>query len=153
MNHKEEGFTLLETLFVLTILSAFFLFPALSIDEVIESTQIDLFFRELTSKVTQMQTHAVLNGEMTEIEFVPELNTIRFYVRETDEEDHYLNAFWELDNPYYKLGGTHPQTFTFKRGTGNITSSRKVHFDTTKGRYELVYYLGSGRFEIRERQR
>lgn len=151
MKIKEDGFTLIETLLVLMITSILLLFPILSIQRVIERTQIDLFFRELTSKITQMQTHAILHNQTTDVQFYPQNNMIRFRIIDTNAQDDILGETWEIDSPYYELSGKDTKEFAFKKGTGNITKSNRIDINTTKGKYELVYLMGSGRFEIRKR--
>src|SRR5699024_9520699 len=149
---EENGFTLLETLLVLIITSSLLLFPVLSIKNVTETIQIDLFFRELTSKITNMQAHAILHDKTTDIQFYPENNTIYFRVMDAEKQDEYLKKTWKLNNPYYRLSGTSIKEFSFKKGTGNITKSDRIYIHTTQGEYELVYLMGSGRFEIRQRK-
>lgn len=148
---EEKGFTLLETLLVLMITSSLLLFSVLSIKNVTETIQIDLFFRELTSKITNMQTHAILHDQTTDIQFYPQNNVIKFRVVDANAQNEFLKETWELDNPYYRLSGTSIKEFAFKKGSGNITKSDRIYIHTTKGEYELVYLMGSGRFEIRER--
>jgi len=151
MKMNEDGFTLIETLLVLMITSILLLFPVLSIQRVIERTQIDLFFRELTSKITQMQTHAILHNQTTDIKFYPQTNMVYFRIVDANVQDNILGETWEIDSPYYELSGTDTKEFAFKKGTGNITKSNRIDINTTKGKYELVYLMGSGRFEIRKR--
>ena len=148
----EKGFTLLETILVLMITSSLLLFPVLLIENVTESVQIDLFFRELTSKITNMQSYAILHDQTTDIQFNPEENTIKFRIVDANVQNDILNETWELDDTYYCLKGKTTKTFGFKRGTGNITKSNRISFHTTQGEYELIYLMGSGRFEIREKK-
>lgn len=152
ISSKENGFTLMETLLVLIIISSLLLFPVLSIQHVTETIQIDLFFRELTSKITKMQAYAILHDQTTDVEFYPQNNVIRFRIVDVNAQNNSLQDTWELDNPYYHLSGTSIKEFAFKKGTGNITKSDRIYIHTTQGEYELVYLMGSGRFEIRKRK-
>src|SRR5699024_4016362 len=151
MKMNEDGFTLIETLLVLMITSILLLFPVLSIQRVIESKQLDLYFRELTPKITQRQTHAILHNQTTDIKFNPQTNMVYFRIDEYTIQDNNLGETWENDSPYYDLSRTDTKEFAFKKGTGNITKSNRIDINTTKGKYELVYLMGSGRFEIRKR--
>lgn len=151
MKTNEDGFTLIETLLILMITSSLLLFSVLKINETIETVQIDLFFRELTSKITQLQTHALMTGESTEVKVVPGEELISFRIFEEGKEDHVLNEAWIVDNPYYEIASYGSRQFIFKGGSGNITGSDKIIFNTTKGRYEVVYLMGSGRFDVRKR--
>lgn len=151
MRHKNDsGFVLIETAFLLFIISMMTLIPVLSIDKMIASAQIDAFFRELSSNITLMQNHAILNNERTDIQFVKGKegaeDIIEFKVN--GYADHPLNRRMSVDSPYYAYGTGKYFGFHFKKGTGNISISNTVEFDTVKGRYTLTYWLGSGRFEI-----
>src|SRR5699024_10630316 len=96
----EKGFTLLETILVLMITSSLLLFPVLSIENVTESIQIDLFFRELTSKITNMQSYAILRDQTTDIQFNPEENTIKFRIVDANVQNYILIEIWVLDDNY-----------------------------------------------------
>ncbi len=143
-----EGFTLLETLLVLFIVSALILFPTLQLQQTTETVQIDLFFRELVAKITEMQTHAIVHGESTKVVFNPATKQIHFSVDEVDENEHPLAEVWIVENGYYQIGGKLIREFSFIGGTGNVTRSNAVNFMTTKGNYKLTYHLGSGHIDI-----
>lgn len=152
-NQKEAGFTLIETLITLLIVSLLMLMPVLSIEKITESIQIDLFFRELSSNITLMQNHAILTGEKMVIEFVPRDNLIRF------KEDtgnlgttHPLYREMILQEGLYELNGNYYGQVAFFEYTGNISSKNgwTTHIKTSKGLYKLVFWLGSGRFEIQK---
>lgn len=145
---NESGFTLIETLLVLLVTSLLILLPTLSIDKMVESLEIDLFFREMTSNITLMQNHAILAGKKTSVEFYPIENNelIRFKVA----NNHPLNRTLYLYSPYYWFNGSEPRTFDFKSDTGNISASNTIRFNTTQGMYKLTYLMGSGRFDIKK---
>jgi competence protein ComGD len=141
-------------MFVLLISSFILLIPVLSIERVTESVQIEMFFRDLTSQISLMQNHAMLASQPTRISFKPQSNTINFRVINTENNElqyHPVNRDIDLKgNPYYRLGGTSNRDFIFKTETGHITNSNSIYFDTNRGRYRLVFQIGSGRIEIRE---
>lgn len=150
MNENDEsGFTLIETVVVLFITGVLIVLPILSIDKMIESIQIELFFRELSSSVTMMQNHTILTGELSIITFAPsDVDTIRFRV--SDHSDHPYNRDIVLDSPYYSLMTKGVESFKFHRESGNISSFRTIKFDTTQGQYDYTYLLGSGRFDFKK---
>ncbi len=154
-DNREAGFTLIESLVVLFVVSLLLFMPILSIHRVVESIKIDLFFRELSSNITLMQNHAILNGEQTRIEFSPSQNSIRFRVLGSKKGSHHpLNQTIDLGEESYKLQGTGYRQVTFYAHTGNISiTDRQWRFniETTQGIYELVFQIGSGRFDIRKR--
>lgn len=154
MINKEDGFTLVESLITLLITSLLIFLPILSIDQMIHSIEVDMFFRELSSNITLMQNHAILAGENTAIEFVPRANLIRFKAYDGGyDSNHPLNRELVLDDSICKFYGNEYQTIYFKGNTGNISVAFdrwRIKFETDKALYELVFKIGSGRFDIRK---
>lgn len=155
-DNNEAGFTLLETLLTLMIASILILLPLLSIDRVIESVQIDLFFRELTSNLTLMQNHAILVGDRTVANFSPSENQIKFRVQDADRfSRHVLDSELYLEKGLYELHGKDYHTVEFLLDTGNVSIKKNdkwtTTFDTSKGQYQLVFQLGSGRFDVKKK--
>lgn len=154
-NKQEDGFTLVETLITLFITSLFFLMPILAFDQVMENMQINLFFRELSSNITLMQNHAILSGKKTMVEFVPQANVIRFKEHDVDgSSDHPINREIHLQEGIYELQSSNYRQVIFHGETGNIAVSNhkwRTVFTTSNGSYELVFQLGSGRFDIRKK--
>lgn len=153
-NQNEAGFTLIETLITVLVISLLMLMPVLSIKNITESIQVDLFFRELTSNITIMQNHAILTGEKMKIEFVPRDNLIRFNGKadSSDASTHPLYREMHLQEGLYEfVGESYGQVF-FYGHSGNISSRNgwTKLIQTSKGRYNLVFWLGSGRFEIQK---
>lgn len=148
INKSEDGFTLVETLLVLFIVSCTFLIPVLAIDKMIEQTTVDLFFRELTGNITMAHTHAVVNGDPTKVEFRrrTDFDDVNFTVMQ--QPDHPLNKQLILNKDYYYFHNRNQTIITFKRYTGNISGSVNIRFGSVNGDYRLTYWLGSGRFEI-----
>lgn len=150
MDHSksEDGFTLIETILVLFIVSCTLLIPVLAIDKMIDQTTVDLFFRELTANITMAQTHAVVNGDPTKIEFFSTTDSQLVNFTVIQQSAHPLNKQIILDTDYYRYRNRSHTIITFKRNTGNISGSVNIRFETVNGNYRLTYWLGSGRFEI-----
>lgn len=150
----ENGFTLIESLICLVI--AFFIIslPVLSIKNTLDTIKIDLFFRELSSNITMMQNHAIINEETTSIQFIPTRDLIRFKVEAKDtSKNECLNQEIQLDESFCELLGNGLQVIYFRAKTGNsweLFPENLIQFKTAKGLYKLVFRLGSGRFEIRK---
>jgi len=145
---KQAGFTLLESLLILIITAGLLLLPTLSIDQMTDSIQIDLFFRELTAKMTMMHNHTLLHNEGTSVQFAPSNELIRFRV--AGDSTHPLNTEISLADKPYSLERIDYHAFSFKAVTGNISRSDSIHFNTTEGNYRLTYLLGSGRFYVQK---
>lgn len=154
-NKYDDGFTLVELLITLLIISLLIFIPVLSIDKVIDTVQVDLFFRELSSNITLMQNHSILTGERTTVEFYPGEKIIKFRVYDESKSlEHPLNNEMFLKEGLYELLGNRYERVTFHGTTGNITIYNhgwRFNFITSQGAYELVFQLGSGRFDIRKK--
>lgn len=152
-SHREAGFTFIETLLTLFIVSLLMFVPILSIEKITESIQIDLFFRELSSTITMMQNHAILTGRNVVIEFLPRENLIRFKEDKVIvDSTHSTYREIILEEGLYEFNGSGYGQVIFNGHTGNITSvdGWTTHFKTSKGLYKLIFWLGSGRFEIQK---
>lgn len=149
---NEDGYTLIETLLVLFIVGCTFAIPVLAIDKMIVETKVDLFFRELTSNITMMQNHSVLNGERTSVRFFNDTNNGNEFVdfNVVLKPDHHLNKRQNLDLDYYHYRNKASKVIYFKGYSGHISESSNVHFRTSTADYTLTFWLGSGRFEIRK---
>lgn len=149
MKSNQDGFTLLETVLILLITAALILLPVLSIDKMMESVQVDLFFRELTSNITLMQNHALLNGERTEIKFRPYKSGHQINFLVNLDASSPLNQTIYLDERFYQIDMK--KGYEIKFGSnGNLKQGGHVKFETVEGTYLLKYLQGSGRFGIEE---
>lgn len=154
LRKNEAGFTLVESLITLFISSLLIILPVLSIDQLIDTIEIDMFFRELSSNISLMQNHAILSGENTIVEFIPRENKIKFKIYDGSyDSNHPLNHEITLSDSICSFYGNDHQTIYFQSDTGNISvafNRWRVKFKTKNGLYELVFKLGSGRFDIRK---
>lgn len=154
-NKNEAGFTLIELMITLFMTSLLIFIPVLSIDKMVEKTQVDLFFRELHSNITLMQNHAMLTGERATVEFYPRDKIIKFRTyNDTQDSSHLLNSEMLLEEGMYDLLGHEHERVTFHGQSGNISVYKnkwRFNFKTSQGPYELVFQLGSGRFDIRKK--
>lgn len=150
LSENEDGFTLVETLLVLFIISSTFLIPVLAIDKMIEQTTVDLFFRELTGNLTMMQNHAIINGEGTMVQFSNDKDNgtefIDFKIRQ--QPNHRLNKRQVLDTDFYTFRNKELKVIYFKSHSGNISESGNMRFRSVNGDYRLIFWLGSGRIEV-----
>lgn len=150
MRKSEEGFTLIETILTLFIISVTLLIPILSIDQVIESTKTELFFREITADITLMQNHAILTGEGTDIEFRMSNGVSRITYSVRNQDKHPLNKIVVIDPELGRFLNTSHTRLVFN-SSGNIGDFGNVNFVMKNGTYRLKFSLGSARFEIEKR--
>lgn len=146
---NQGGFTLLETVLILLITASLLFIPVLSIDKMLEAVQVDLFFRELTSNITLMQNHAILNGERTEIRFRPYKSGHQINFLVNFDSSSPLNQTVYLDESLYQIDMKKGYEIKFGNN-GNLNQGGHVKFETVEGNYILKYLQGSGRFGIEE---
>lgn len=141
---KDDGFTLMETLLVLSILSLLISFPIVQFSSMREESEHQLFFDSLRSSITLIQTHAVINNEWTVMEVRPVNNKI--YFRVPAHINHPASHTLSLPDGITIQGTS--RDYDFKSGTGNQGNLHPVIFQTRKGKVELKFQMGSGRFVI-----
>lgn len=145
---NEEGFTLLEAVVVLFLVSLLVGFPILSVQKAEESIKVQLFIEEFSSKITLLQTHAIMNGEPTSFEVKPGSNVVNFRVYGYDRNSHPLNHRWSLPEEVNFFGGS--KRIIFKAHSGNVGDYGSFRLNTVSGQYNFVFQMGSGRFDVRK---
>lgn len=143
---REEGFTLIELSIVLFIFSLVSLFSITSIQRTQRNLELNLFLEEISSSLTLVQTHAILNEETTFVEILPTSREFRFRVR--GNHNHEISHTVFLPETVSLYGGA--RDFDFKRGSGNVTKFSTIRLKTHKGDYGIVFQIGSGRFDIKK---
>lgn len=144
---KDEGFTLIETLLVLSVLSLILVMvPAIRFDYLTEKSETSLFFNSLQSSVTLVQNYSVLNDEWTVVRFFPEQGLISFRV--AGKTNHPVEHRIELPDHVQILNNN--VEFRFKNESGNIGQYETIRFKTPEGIVEYVFQLGSGRFVVKQ---
>ncbi|WP_080146834.1 competence type IV pilus minor pilin ComGD [Marinilactibacillus piezotolerans] len=141
-----EGFTLIETLLVLALISIMMLLPIIPYDHLKTTMEEDLFFEDVAASITRIQHHAVLNGETTVLTVRPQARDLSFRVIGQLESE--LNQTIELPEHMDILGGA--KVYRFRGFSGNQGNLNIVRFKTKNGFIVLKFKLGSGRFELAE---
>lgn len=143
---SSQAFTLIESVVVMGVVAMFILLPLINFTNVSTKMEEDLFIEDLSSSLTLMQNHAILNGQTTSVTIIPNENRIHFNVLQLDQHPlehsvHFPDSVKVLNNA---------QIFKFQRDTGNYGSFQTLRFDTSQGWVEFVFQLGSGRFYVRK---
>ncbi|BAP86013.1 hypothetical protein LOOC260_115030 [Paucilactobacillus hokkaidonensis JCM 18461] len=89
---KNKGFTLLETLIVLGLVSLMFGFGALKLQPVNAASQERHFWQGLQQNWQASQTRAQGDNKGTEINYMPTANQIRFKWRDKKYNTHYSDV-------------------------------------------------------------
>lgn len=148
LKKTNQGFTLLETVLVLIVSSIVLLMPTLIAKSVIEEVKRNLFFEEFQSKLTSMQTVALLSNERAKIT-VLKAGKIKYEME--GQPAHRLNKALFLPE---KLTTPTDKVFYFNSGTGNVSSFSTIYFNSSKKQYQFKFQIGSGRyfFEVLENE-
>jgi competence protein ComGD len=142
--HSDSGFTLIETLLVIFIVFFIISFPILSFHQVQKDLEIELFLEELSSRLMLTQSHTILNGERAEVAIYPSFNRIDFSIN--GQASHPLDYQLHFPDSVSTRGGV--RRIYYRAHSGNINDFSPLVFQTSKGRYEVKFQLGSGRFAI-----
>lgn len=143
---NKEGFTLLESVVVLFLVSILIGFPILSVRKAEESIKIQLFIEELTTGITLMQSHAIMNRQPTIIEVKPDTQMIDFRVYGGDSR----SLDYSIIPPEEVKLANHSEKYIFGSDSGNIGQYGSFSFTAPTGEYKLVFQMGSGRFYVRK---
>ncbi|MDN6397995.1 MAG: prepilin-type N-terminal cleavage/methylation domain-containing protein [Alkalibacterium sp.] len=143
---KDEGFTLLEVLLVLVIISIITTFPVMHFSQLKKETETQLFFESLRSGITLIQNEAVLNNQWTTMEVRPTNRLIRFRVTGKENSNHPASHVLDLPESMSLVGTS--KDYSFSSGSGNLGNINKLKFNTMHGRVTVSFQMGSGRFVI-----
>lgn len=140
---SKKGYTLMESLIVLVLLSAMSLLlmfrPNINLSKQIESR---IFFDEVMSHLKQAQQIAILQKRLISVEFHASLNQLR--IRDAYSQERIAT----LDAPEHIQFQT-PYMFMYLQG-GGVDQFRTISFyDYDRNqRIYLVFQLGNGQFEL-----
>ncbi|MDQ0256286.1 competence protein ComGD [Evansella vedderi] len=140
--HKNNGYTLIEMLLVLLLISSILLIVIPNFTKSVHSKNVDYFFEQLEKDLYESQMTAMTDGVIIRFVFSPTLNnyTIRHGVTIVETR-------------------TFPEGLTVKIGTlgyndlrflptGTISSPGSLVFNYKNDRYVLVFQFVRGRFYI-----
>lgn len=144
---KDDGFTLVEMLLVLSVASLLATFPVMHFVQLKKETETQLFFEALRSGITLIQTEAVVNDHWTTMEVRPTNRLIRFRVTREENSDHPANQTLYLPDSVSLIGTT--KEYMFSRSSGNLGNINELNFSTIHGRVTVSFQMGSGRFVIK----
>ena len=141
---KSEGFTLIETVLVLSVVSLILSIPFVHFNKLRVESETQLFFESLGSSITLVQTYAILNQEWTVMDVRPGSRDISFRV--VNDRNHPIAHKLPLPESLSLPGGA--REFRFSSNTGNQSDILQVPFETTKGKVNFKFKFGKGRFTI-----
>jgi len=144
---KDDGFTLIEVLLVLSLVSLLATFPVMHFVQLKKETETQLFFEALRSGITLIQTEAVVNDHWTIMEVRPGNRLIRFRVITEENAVHPADQTLYLPDSLSLIGTT--KDYSFSKSSGNLGNINELSFSTIHGRVSVSFQMGSGRFVIK----
>ena len=144
--NQDKGFTLIEVLLVLSVVSLLATVPVMQFTQLKKETETQLFFEQLRSSITLIQSEAILNHQWTSMEVYPSNRLILFEVEGAENTSHPANHVLHLPESISLLGKS--KVYSFSAGSGNLGNINELNFETIHGRKTLSFKMGSGRFEI-----
>lgn len=138
-----KGFTLIESLLVLSICTAFMLLPTLAIKKWKQVLEVERFLSSFEKRILLTQQMAIVNMLDTQMVFYEQDQQIQFIIPENRSklEDMVLEV------PAV-LRATGPRKIIFKKGSGNNGNLSKFSFSWIEKNQliEFQFQLGSGRY-------
>lgn len=143
--HSNKGFTLLESLIVLSVVSVVLLFGILALNPVMEWMQKRMFVSQLQSDIYQAHSYAINRRE--KVLFVFSRDDNRYSA--TGESGGLLFKR-DIPPPVKITGGTLNQLWFHITPDGTINHFGYVHFSLNDQVIELSFNIGRGRFVVKE---
>lgn len=143
MEHRNEsGFTLLESLFVLSIFLIIISVSMLLLRPHSIQLEKQLFFTQLKADLLYAQQHALTNQKLVSVNFViPEKF---YYIRKQNGE---LLLKRQYSEKITVSEGSQKLFFRY-HSNGNISSFGSIYFYIDDERYQMTFQLGRGRFYV-----
>ena len=140
--HSDQGFTLLETLLVLSIVIVIMTIPILTLAPLYQQQKAEHFLEQLEDDLLYAQVYALSNSATVRVYFSTQ-QSYRVIVSQTNQI--ILTRTYDNDikiDPY-TLGST----VTF-RSNGNVSNAGTIRITIQKAKYNLVFMIGKGRFYV-----
>jgi competence protein ComGD len=145
MNRNQEGFTLIESLLVLSIFMIISFITAFSLQPQQFVLEDEAFITQLRADLFYAQQYAISHQDEVSIDIEPQEH--RYYLS--------LKAHWPpLIDRYYSTNitltnGSLPLSFKFLPD-GNINKFGSFYIQTKKRYYRMTFLIGKGRFYVTE---
>ncbi|USK37898.1 type II secretion system GspH family protein [Cytobacillus firmus] len=143
MMKNKEGFTLIESLFVLSIFLIIASVTALLLKPHFFYLEKIMFFSQLKSDLLYAQNYAITHQTDVAIQIIPEEN--RYFAKEKLAADPIFSR--EYSGIIEIKPGTMPLYFQY--GPGGITNKfGSFYIKADREQYKLTFFIGRGRFNV-----
>jgi len=141
LHHNQKGFSLLEVLFVLSIVSIIIVLTAPLNLSILERQQEKQFLETFQSDVLYIQNIAMTSDQLAEIVFSEDHYTIQIGKKKTEKR--FFPSGWQVKAEVVPI-------ITFNE-YGTIKKSGTVKVRSRQSAYDIVFPLGKGRCYIIEK--
>lgn len=138
----QAGFTLIESLISLMIVSLILALPSYHSKQYAIRLEEELFFNQVESKMNEMQMQAITSNKMTHVRFLKDGIVFKSSIRAGEIERcliRYPESVGLINNHLY---------FDFKGGSGRTNRFKRLRFTTSKGELNLVFQISNGRYHF-----
>ncbi|CAI8747473.1 competence protein ComG [Bacillus pseudomycoides] len=142
---KQKGFTFLEMLLVLFIISILSVVTYFNVAPLYEKQKVEQFLKQFSQDILYMQQLAINRRNLHMLRWSPEKHM--YSIWESGDESSLFIREYERD---IKIDlNTFPNPMTYN-ANGNINKAGTILLSYRSRTYEIVFQLGRGRFTYRE---
>ncbi|MFT4412614.1 competence type IV pilus minor pilin ComGD [Fredinandcohnia humi] len=143
MSVNNKGFTLVEILLVLSIVSMMTLISLLQLRPLHDSKKIDQFLHQLQNDLFYSQQYAISHSEMTKVFFSETEPFYRIYSGAKNKVILTRTFDESIRFQYITLGST-----LYFNSNGNVQRSGSIRVKYKGDTYTITFLLGKGRFYV-----
>lgn len=139
---NKRGYTLIESLLILTIVLVAAAFPILAIEEVQQQMIVHQFFASFEKRISAAQKAAIVNQQQTSFELTSDQRQLFFDVPA------YFDHHWNYLQIPSELVVQRAERIVFAANTGNESSLRAYRFYWPRKNQVITYQfqMGGGRY-------
>lgn len=145
MDDRNTGFTMIEVLLVLSILSLFIYLGGVGVQKLWSTMERKVFISQLEADLYYAQTFAISRKTNVSVDFYPLYD--RYVAKNANENEILFDR--QLSKSIDLLNAGAIRSFSIT-GDGSITKFGTLSFRNQQNVISLVFYIGMGRFRIEQ---
>lgn len=145
MRRNQKGFTLVESLLVLSVFMILSLITAFSLQPQHDVLEDRVFISQLSADLLYAQQYAISHQKEVSILIVP--SQYKYYMFASAAGTPIVERNYSTN--IYLTEGSLPLNFNFLRD-GNVNKFGSFYIQTKKNNYRITFLIGEGRFYVTE---